>query len=59
MALLVATGSKLAVTPGSSAKLTGALFWNASITWNSGCRASDRAGLSTSTSRSNGTSWWL
>ena len=45
--------------PGSSAKLTGALFWNASITWNSGCRDSDRAGLSTSTSRSNGRSWWL
>ena len=30
---------------------------NASITWNSGCRDSDRAGLSTSTSRSNGSSW--
>ena len=29
---------------------------NASITWNSGCRDSDRAGLSTSTSRSNGRS---
>ena len=29
---------------------------NASITWNSGCRDSDRAGLSTSTSRSNGSS---
>ena len=35
-----------------------ALFWNASITWNSGWRASERAGLSTSTSRSNGRSWW-
>ena len=53
-ALLIATGSTLAVTPGSSSKLTGALFWNASITWNSGCRDSERAGLSTSTSRSNG-----
>ncbi len=31
---------------------------NASITWNSGCRDSDRAGFSTSTSRSNGSSWW-
>ena len=31
---------------------------NASITWNSGCRDSDRAGLSTSTSRSNGSSAW-
>ncbi len=31
---------------------------NASITWNSGCRDSDRAGLSTSTSRSNGRSAW-
>ena len=30
---------------------------NASITWNSGCRDSERAGLSTSTSRSNGRSW--
>ena len=30
---------------------------NASITWNSGCRDSDRAGFSTSTSRSNGSSW--
>ena len=29
---------------------------NASITRNSGCRDSDRAGLSTSTSRSNGSS---
>ena len=28
------------------------------MTWNSGCRASDRAGASSSTSRSNGTSWW-
>ena len=36
-----------------------ALFCNASITWNSGWRASERAGLSTSTSRSNGSSWWL
>ncbi|SLH22796.1 Uncharacterised protein [Mycobacteroides abscessus subsp. abscessus] len=32
------------------------VFWNASITWNSGCLACERAGLSTSTSRSNGTS---
>ena len=31
-------------------------FWNDSTTWNSGCRAVERAGLSTSTSRSNGTS---
>ena len=45
--------------PGSVEARAGALFWNASITWNSGCRASERAGLSTSTSRSNGTSWWL
>ena len=35
-----------------------AVFWKASITWNSGWRASDRTGLSASTSRSNGTSWW-
>ena len=37
----------------------GALFCSASITWNSGWRDSERAGLSTSTSRSNGRSWWL
>ncbi len=35
-----------------------AVFANVSITWNSGWWASDLAGLSTSTSRSNGTSWW-
>ncbi len=29
----------------------------ASITWNNGCRANDRSGFSTSTNRSNGTSW--
>ena len=40
-------------SPGSS-RPTGALFCNASITWNSGWRDSERAGLSTSTSRSNG-----
>ena len=34
----------------------GSLFCTVSITWNSGCRASDRAGASSSTSRSNGTS---
>ena len=44
-----------AVSPGSS-RLAGALFCSASITWNSGCRDSERAGLSTSTSRSNGKS---
>ncbi len=31
-------------------------FWNVSITWNSGCRACERAGSRISTSRSNGTS---
>ena len=34
-----------------------ALFWTVSTTWNRGWRASDRAGASSSTSRSNGTSW--
>ena len=33
-----------------------AVFCSTSITWNSGWRACERAGLSTSTSRSNGTS---
>ena len=45
-----------ALSPASSAPHA-ALLCNASITWNSGCRDSERAGLSTSTSRSNGTSW--
>ena len=56
--LAVDTASNDAATP-SSSNSTAALFWNASITWNSGCRDSDRAGLTTSTNRSNGTSWWL
>src|SRR5262249_29040258 len=43
------------VSPGRW-RSTGPAFCNTSITWNSGCRASDRAGLTTSTSRSNGTS---
>ncbi len=29
-----------------------------SATWNSGCRAAERRGLSASTRHSNGTSWW-
>src|SRR6266481_1675689 len=58
LALALETGSMLALSPESS-NCTGALFCNASITWNSGWCDSDRAGLSTSTSRSNGTSWWL
>ncbi|SLG99850.1 Uncharacterised protein [Mycobacteroides abscessus subsp. abscessus] len=47
--------SSSTVRPGSSSEVR-PRFWNDSITWNSGCRAWDRAGLSTSTSRSNGTS---
>ena len=57
-ALEVATRSKPQLSP-SSSSFTSAVFCSTSITWNSGCRDSDRAGLSTSTSRSNGTSWWL
>ena len=57
LALALATGSKPVLSPGSS-RLTSALFCSTSITWNSGWRASERAGLITSTSRSNGSSWW-
>ena len=57
LALALATGSKPVLSPASS-RLTSALFCSTSITWNSGCRDSERAGLSTSTSRSNGSSWW-
>ena len=42
--------------PAAQAISAGALFCSASMTWNSGWRASERAGLSTSTSRSNGRS---
>ena len=45
LAVVAATGSNAVVSPGRS-KPAGALFWNASITWNSGWRASERAGLS-------------
>ena len=44
--------------PGQLKAAAAAPASNASITWNSGCRDSDRAGLSTSTSRSNGSSAW-
>jgi hypothetical protein len=54
----VSTGSNVALSPGSS-RLLAASFWNASMTWNRGCRANERVGLSASTSRSNGRSWWL
>src|SRR5215468_3631414 len=57
-ALAPATGSTRALSPASSSS-TGALFCNANITWNSGWCANERAGLSASTSRSNGSSWWL
>ena len=45
----------VARTPGRSSA-AGALFCTVSITWNSGWRASDRSGASSSTSCSNGTS---
>ncbi|WP_259370697.1 hypothetical protein [Streptomyces sp. SCUT-3] len=34
------------------------LFCSTSMTWNSGLRDIERAGLRISTSRSNGVSWW-
>ena len=55
LALALATGSKLVLSPANSSP-SFAVFCNTSITWNSGCRASERAGLMTSTSRSNGSS---
>ncbi|GLY85081.1 hypothetical protein Airi02_030100 [Actinoallomurus iriomotensis] len=42
-------------TPGRSSS-AGVLFCSVTITWNSGCRASDRTGANSSTRRSNGTS---
>ena len=56
-ALAVATGCGRTASPGRSSPPPPRSASNASITWNSGCRDSDRAGLSTSTSRSNGRSW--
>src|SRR5262249_6088838 len=50
-----ATASTRALSP-SSSSCAGALFCNANITWNSGWCANERAGLSASTSRSNGSS---
>ncbi len=50
------TGSAWIRSPGSC-QLTAPTSSSASMTWNSGCRDGDRAGFSTSTSRSNGTSW--
>ena len=51
-------GTGVAVTSGRSAAraATVPMFCKVSITWNSGWRASDRSGATTSTSRSNGTS---
>src|SRR5262249_5721737 len=40
-----------------SSSPTGPAFCSTSITWNNGWRDNDRAGLSSSTRRSNGTSW--
>jgi hypothetical protein len=56
-ALAVAIGCGVTASPGSSSVPSpGSPASNASITWNSGCRDNDRAGFSTSTSRSNGNS---
>jgi hypothetical protein len=58
-ALAVAIGCGVTAAPAAPASPAPASpASNASITWNSGCRDSDRAGFSTSTSRSNGSSWW-
>src|ERR1700737_4843887 len=54
-ALASSPASNDASTPLTS-NTAGAVFCSTSITWNSGWRESDRAGLSSSTSRSNGTS---
>ncbi|ODA69123.1 hypothetical protein APS67_006727 [Streptomyces sp. AVP053U2] len=43
--------------PGRS-RTASALFCTVSATWKSGWRARERAGASSSTSRSKGTSWW-
>ncbi len=56
-AVPVASPSKPTARPGMR-MLGSALFWKASITWNSGCAAADRTGLTASTSRSKGRSWW-
>ena len=49
-------GSMVICRP-SRSRAAGVAFCTVSMTWNSGWRASDRSGASTSTSRSNGTSW--
>ncbi len=41
----------------SMSRAAGGLFWKVRATWNSGWRAIERAGLTSSTSRSNGRSW--
>ena len=58
LAPATATASNAGLQPRQLEARPAASFWNASITWNSGWCASERAGLSTSTSRSNGRSWW-
>ncbi len=50
------TGSTRPVRPGSSSGAS-SLVCNVSMTWNSGCRLSERTGFSASTRCSNGTSW--
>ncbi|CAM5715910.1 hypothetical protein SFUMM280S_07441 [Streptomyces fumanus] len=54
---VVLSGSSREVRPGRSAAGAPSSAVNCTSTWNSGCRASDRAGFSSSTRNSNGTSW--
>ncbi|MQY32011.1 hypothetical protein NRB56_76250 [Nocardia sp. RB56] len=54
-AVSIGRSTPLTVSPGNSSEFC-PVFWNDSITWNSGCRACDRAGFRISTSRSNGRS---
>lgn len=53
----VPVSSNRAVTPsGANAPAGDISSWKASITWNSGLRASERGGATASTTRSNGSS---
>ncbi len=56
LATPVSAGSASARRPAGSSSAP-PLDWRTIATWNSGWRARERAGLSSSTSRSNGTSW--
>ena len=56
-AVPVATGSAVSASPGSASGPDGA-FCNENSTCTSGGRLRSRSGDSSSTRRSNGTSWW-